>query len=121
MMSCHNNKDLHPTSNNPYKLNHGNIELFIEDLTRFMDDWYIVPTDIMDALKETHIAACKIVWPDGNIPIRYLTGNVPNTISDYRIKRSSRVDEQHKQASDAQERLDKFNKDNPVDKLQDLM
>jgi hypothetical protein len=111
-MSYHNNKDLHPTCNNPYKLNYGNIELFIEDLTRFMDDWSVAPTDIMDALEETHITACKIRWPDGDIP---------NHVSDYRIKRPQSVDEQHKQAYDAQERLDKFNKDNPVDRLQDLM
>ena len=37
------------------------------------------------------------------------------------IQRPQQVDDQHKQAYAAQERLDKFNKDNPVDKLQDLM
>jgi hypothetical protein len=111
-MSFHNNKDLYPIGNNPYKLNYGNVELFIEDLTRFMEDWCIVPTDIMTALEGAHITACKIRWPDGDIP---------SHVSDYRIKQSQRVDDQHKQAHDAQERLDKFNKDNPVDRLQDLM
>jgi len=79
-MSYHSNRDLHPVSNNPYKLNYGNIELFIEDLTRFMDDWYMVPTDIMDALEETHITTCKIRWPEGDIP---------NNVSDFRIKKTT--------------------------------
>ena len=37
------------------------------------------------------------------------------------IQRPQQVDDQYKQADAAQERLDKFNKDNPVDNLQDLM
>ena len=61
---------------NKYKMHKGNLDLLIDEIDTFIEDWYMAPTSVRECLEQAHIKACLNRWPKGKIP---------NHITDYRI------------------------------------
>ena len=64
-------------TDNKYKMHTGNLNLLIDELGEFIDNWYMAPTSVMECLEQAHISACST---------RYTKGKVPSNITDYRTK-----------------------------------